>query len=517
MQRAGDTSAAGRHIAVVSLHGAVEHALWLGCHHLHADVKPSGNLHQLQRGFADALMASKQVEWAPPAQDTIAQLRDVRNSAQHSGVVPPTDHMAQFADGAAAYIDSVLAHAFDATLADLALALAVRDLEVRERLLAAERAAATDAASAFDGAISMFDLVLDQWRLRLAARVPGQAAIAPRAEQDAVSAGDVVEVLPFASRIDEWVWLKHAAAERRVGWDPSPEDAERALRFVVGWITRFETFQTGYPEGQVVAWRDSIEPPSTDDGGRARVLGVTCELLSDQLGNPRWAVVAQLADIPGRGRAGWGVDLVGCVGKAASLAGMAGQFSAVRLALDGSFRVEFAAGVNGALAAGILTDAVHQADERHVERETATEARARIREQETARWLRLIGPHGDVFCGAAIRDDMRADGEHLVVRLEFAGDQPVRDGLVAADALRNLSGLWAGSGVGWVHDGLDVETWVGEEFDSDEERESGLIRAAAAVRRHRGIVEEQERAFETFSREVEAVLDPDANRRAPRD
>jgi hypothetical protein len=502
--RAADPTEAGRHIAVVALDGAVEHALATACRHLGEEPKDTVRFEDL-KSLAGGLLRPR--GWNPVGLNAVNQLRKARNAAQHHALVPAADHMLDFAAGAEAYVDSVLGAAFDVRLADLHLALAIGDERYRNGLLAAERVLYVDAAESFDHCVSVFEAAREQWRSRRTGRVPMIAAPLATGD-DALSTEDVLDIFPFSPRLDEWVWLKHTIIERQVGRVPSVEEARRAIRFVVGWVSRFEIFEHGYPEGGVIAWRDGIEPPVTPGGGPPRIIWGASHLFNDGMGNAQWIAEVQLADIPERGRGEWGVDLPQCFVDAANERGLWFRQSAVRRSLDGSLTVQFPAGVDGTDVARALKRAVELADERHVARITHAAKRAALREQVQRRWTDLIAPNGDVFAAIDVRDDMRADGEHLIVSIRMVGQDQQRDGMVATDAVRNMSGLWAGSGAGWTRDAIDLETWVDDPHvdDDDATRAEGLERAADAVRRQRTIVEDLDREFLSFTEALQREL-----------
>src|SRR5690242_21139650 len=86
LRRVQDASETGRHLSVVALDGAVEHALWLACGHLGTQPKEQATFEQLREKLSGALAAQGRAPWRPAGTPRVLQLRRARNLAQHTAV-----------------------------------------------------------------------------------------------------------------------------------------------------------------------------------------------------------------------------------------------------------------------------------------------------------------------------------------------------------------------------------------------------------------------------------------------
>jgi hypothetical protein len=257
-RRVDDSSEAGRHQALIALDGACEHALWLAARQ--GGVRLKGD----QRAGVPALyraVVDQRRAWEPLGWAGVNQLHEARNTAQHAGVAPDREQLPGWRDAALAFIDSLCVAAFGTALANIVLASAVRDPELRAMLTDAERAV-EDAGQSFSASAMAFSVARERWRgQRLAAfAAPSPAGYEPilaseemlvinELTQAVQGLEDVLEVQPFAGDLGEYVWFRRALAERAsAGWMPNPQDARRALVFVAGWVVRWEIFTLGYPD-----------------------------------------------------------------------------------------------------------------------------------------------------------------------------------------------------------------------------------------------------------------------------
>lgn len=314
--RVDDISEVGRHQTLIALDGACEYALWLAARRggvrLRGDQR--AGLPALHRAIAEQRSTWKLVGWSG-----VNQMHEARNTAQHAGVAPDREQLPIWRDAAVAFIDSLSVAAFGMPLADVVLAIAVRDQELRTILTAAEHEV-NDTGRSFSASVTAFNLARGRWRAQrdaaLAARVAdGYQPILMSEEAHAINElteavhglADVLEVQPFVGDVGEYVWFRRALGERaEARWLPSPEDARRALVFVAGWVVRWEVFTLGYPDDQWEAHRESIAPPEIGDGAAIRIIGAQADLLQEAPGQPaRTLLFLQLANVPGRGRAPW--------------------------------------------------------------------------------------------------------------------------------------------------------------------------------------------------------------------
>jgi hypothetical protein len=317
VRRADDASEAGRHQALISLDGACEHALWLAARQ--AGIRLRGD----QRAGVPALhraVVEQRREWVLRGWSGVNQLHEARNTAQHAGVAPDREQFPGWRDAAVAFIDSLCREAFDTPLKDIVLASAVRDLELRAMLTEAEMSVASDTHQSFAASTMAFTAARDRWREQRVAAVSAPIAggfelILASEESQAIneltgavqSLENLLEMQPFAGDLSEYVWFRRALGERATaGWEPTENDARRALIFVAGWVVRWEIFDLGYPDDEWAAHREGIEPPQHGDGTTVTINGAQADLIPEATGQPaRTVLYLQLANVPARGRPPW--------------------------------------------------------------------------------------------------------------------------------------------------------------------------------------------------------------------
>lgn len=508
---ARDRSDPGRHLAVIALDGAVEYALWLVVNATGAPVRGDRPNWAELVNAVDARLDALGRTWGQTGRAGIDQLRRARNPAQHAGVSVDADQLADWAQAARAYVDDLLGAAFDLGLADLHLALAVDDLELRERLTRADVALdAGEAEIAFSLAWIAFELALGRWhetRHGVAVRVldaPHQVFPSTDAavQERLADLERLLDVSPFAADLGEYVALARSRVEQETtGWTPEETHALRALRFSVAWIVRWEVFARGYPSERWEAFREAVEPPSRG-GERPQLTDVSAYAVRTATGNPRWLLRAQVADVPERGRGDWGVDLVQCFVDAAGEQERP-ELRAQRLAFTGRagvLSIELDPDQDAVAVHAALRRAVELADQRYRARRADRATLERRRAAVAAAWTQLVS---DAAAGQLtlrrVVIEARADGSHFVVELDVVDGTDI-DRLGAAELLRSHGGWLAGAGV--VGETIAVEA----SDDADDERlRVGLAATATELRRRRAEASERSRRFERFAEHLASL------------
>ncbi len=406
-------------MALIALDGACEYALWLAAGVYGIALQGDrASLFDLYNKLEPRLRESD--GWQPRGWSAVKQLHRARNQAQHAAVVPDPGQLPLWCDAAWAFIDVLCGAAFGVALAEIVLADAVRDPELRAQLEQGEGALAEDSAGAFALVVAAFDQARERWR---AQRRPG--AFVPVVQERWLrrdpaadirdrlrDLDDFLEVQLFAGDAGEYVWLRRARDERQsAGWAPSGEDARRALLFVTGWIVRWEIFDRGYPVDDWEAHRESIQPPIVGDGEELQILGADTEFLAEVPGRAARCVLhMQLANVPGRGRRPWEALLRTALEDSAREAGRPGMFLDVAWWLFGWLRLHVELKSDPDVVADIVRGALQLAFERHRERLT-DDAR---REEERAR---LEVAFRDLVHSA--RSDLDPFGEVRVIKDEW--------------------------------------------------------------------------------------------------
>lgn len=449
-RRVDDISEAGRHQALIALDGACEYALWLA-------VRQAGvRLKRDQRAGVPTLhraVAEQRPVWALLGWPGVNQMHEARNAAQHAGVAPDREQLPAWRDAALAFIDSLCVAAFNSPVADIVLASAVRDPELRVMLTHAERTV-DDTRQSFSASAMAFNVARGRWRVqRLSAlAVPSPGGYEPiLASEEAFVINeltgavrgleDVLEVQPFAGDLSEYVWFRRALGERASsGWTPTAEDARRALVFVAGW--RWEIFTLGYHDDRWEAHREGIEPPRVGDGATITITGAQADLIPEASAQPaRTVLFLQLANVPGRGRPPWDAVLLQAITD-----GMRGirtaqdeaAFLQAHWYYSGVLSVRLKLGADAASVIDVLDRAVADASTRYAEHAVESAVKERKRE-ELEKWLR-----GLFTCAS---EELTIFGEPSVVRDEWIGTLgllafiPVRANMASGDPLESHYGL----------------------------------------------------------------------------
>lgn len=192
----------------------------------------------------------------------VRELHRARNNLQHHGVLPDAQHLPLWTAEADRFVHSLVAAAFGADLTVVRAAHAVVDQELRERLCEAEAAIDSgDFAVAVQTAKKALDAALNRFR-----SVSGGSSMSRfsndtfdefRTIERALKAlEEFVDVAYLATDPVDWLWLQRTENLSR-SQPVSRPDAERAVSFALGWILRFEAFQSRLPEREEIHY---VEP-----------------------------------------------------------------------------------------------------------------------------------------------------------------------------------------------------------------------------------------------------------------
>jgi hypothetical protein len=292
LAQAADTSAIGRHNAVIALDGVCENAMGIALDWLREKPK---------REFPDKLAQLDNLlsHWKVEGRQGVFTLHTARNQAQHHGVVPDAEELTRWATEADRFVRSLVPACFGRPLQDLHTADAVDDEELRTLLQEAEKALeAGDAAASFEASWNALERARRRWRTQR----ERQGRITPNAftqpfdrlggelRTSVARLDEYVEVSVFATDFGEYVWL---SAQRREAAPTTEEDGRRVLVFVLFWILRWESFNARFPEERWQLWWSEQRPP-TAGLGYAHVVEVSLENERPE----RLGLRFQLADIP---------------------------------------------------------------------------------------------------------------------------------------------------------------------------------------------------------------------------
>jgi hypothetical protein len=255
---ANDQTPTGRHVSVVFLDGVTELALHLAADELGINVTSRQGLEDVYGLVAGELGSG----WDRKSWKGVRELHRARNNLQHHGVLPDAQHLPLWAAEADRFVHSLVAAAFGADLTVVRAADAVVDQELCSRLREAEAAVdSRDFAVAVQTAKGALDVALDRFR-----SVTGGASISrfshdtfdefKKIDRALKALEEFVDVAYLATDPVDWLWLQRAENLSR-SQPVSRFDAERAISFALGWILRFEAFESRLPERQEILY---VEP-----------------------------------------------------------------------------------------------------------------------------------------------------------------------------------------------------------------------------------------------------------------
>ncbi|MDA0183179.1 hypothetical protein OJ997_22910 [Solirubrobacter phytolaccae] len=265
--RAGDRSVLGQHLAVVALDGVAELAMHLCAYEL--SLQPAREWLKLLKQLRDELGS----KWDGAGAQGADELHRSRNLVQHAGVLPHPDQLARWAADVERFVRGLTSAALGIDLAHATSGLAIKDTELRRLIDEAEGLLlAGDAPGAFALTCNALDAARRAWSSRGGSAddpFGGPFGRSPQFDEFRQANAafqevyDRLDVATFTSDLGEWIWLRQQLEESRKRSPPTAEDAQRALAFVVGWILRYESYVTRYPEERWRAWRDSQRAPTT--------------------------------------------------------------------------------------------------------------------------------------------------------------------------------------------------------------------------------------------------------------
>ncbi len=443
---AEDRSDWGRHVALVSLDGVVEYAMWLAV--LHRGLRDTR-----QMGFHDMLKKLSidlGDNWQPPRRG-IMQMHNARNEAQHGGVAPDRALMDGWTDEVTGFVQSLTAAAFGVALDDVLLADAIEDEELRIQVEAAERA--IDEANPEDGferAYGAFVAARRRWRDQQQDAYGRSAAVVPfEAVHDNPTerTNDYADVGVFASDLGEYHWLLSTRRYIKLGGPPTLEDARRALQFAYHWILRWQQFDARYPRERWRQYFDSLTPPTGGDGKTPEIAWV--RVLGTQMarGSEQNTVLVQIANVPEQGRGDWGQDFDGAIAAAAEQIGES-PYKLLRAERTRDWQLTLLA--DRELSPDKLSHwielTVAEATRLYTTRQRDSQQREQQAGEQAAAFRALFAQHSELFGAIHPSWLVRPNGAALVFEVDYHGTPWERDHVAAI--FRNRGGYLAATGVG---------------------------------------------------------------------
>ncbi len=166
IQRTNDSTPTGRMTAAVLMLSACEAAVYLGCDVLSINIEERKRFDDHYSELMAALKAngSFSANEQLPSWRHVTRLRHLRNSAVHQLITPDAERLRGLTSHVEAFISTLVERCFGIALQEVVASASIEDVEVRERLVEAERALAgghwTDAVLA---CMSAFDVSKSGW------------------------------------------------------------------------------------------------------------------------------------------------------------------------------------------------------------------------------------------------------------------------------------------------------------------------------------------------------------------
>lgn len=421
---AEDLSDHGSRIALVALDGAVEYAMWLTVQSAGLPLNERANFHETMK----TLINHHKGAWEQHGRRGVLQIHTARNVAQHGGAGPDPSLMAGWVEDADVFVTSLVAATYGVELGDVFLANAVRTSSLRERIESVEVAInAEDPDRAFGCAYQAFTETRELWREQQGDAYGYMALyssvdVDPRHRDPSERAVDYADVGVFTNDLGEYHWLITTQRMVAGGAPCTLQDARRALQFVYRWILRWQTFDARYPRERWQEHFDSQVPPTTGDDQPPTIVDV--EVLGTVQIGPQVLneIVLQIANIPERGRGGWGEGIPGALQRAREGVGL--QDTTVtpgETTPTGRFKFLADRGISETQLAECLKFTVAGATNNYLERRaklTRLEAEA---DRYAAEYAAVFAPHRDLFGDVYADKYLSSGGEFLAVRVPFDG------------------------------------------------------------------------------------------------
>jgi hypothetical protein len=497
-----------RHIALVALDGACEYAMRIAAHHCGISIKRDADFHACL-GALDQLGG----EWTRPGWRGVVELHSARNQAQHLGILSDPELMASWVQDARVFVGGLVQAAFRQSLADVMLADAVRNEDLRDLISRAEQSLhAGDAAAAVLLADSAFQQARRRWQER---RHEAAGSVALKYTPSGIpdpwtldGALDHLEVQVFAADMSRYTQLLTTRRHLDIG-GPEPDEAEarNALMFAFDWILRWEVFEVGYPVDRYSEYWLTVGPPTLDEHDSPRVAWVYPPIVAGNspAGEERYHLVVQLANLPERGRGSWGTDFLVALEQARVDLGIALQFVFYGIGHRGLLRIDVPAASDPDMVARLLNRAVDAATTLYEHREEQmTAARAES--------LRLAEAFSTAVQAASTGRDVFGDVEVSPELVDRGIRYRVRLPLISANARdANLAfGVFAGRGGALAGPSYEDDRVVFDSFPLEGdalERLQGAVRDAEdIIRHHRRADAEAELRRQEYARRIEDVL-----------
>lgn len=312
LARVADQSALGRHTAIILLDGACEQALGIAADVCGVDIG---------RTFPDTCMNLRRhlgASWLADGWPGVRTAHRARNEAQHHGIVPDAQQLQLWSADALRFVRGLIGATHDLNLDEVALADAISDSELSTRLADAE-CSLQDGRAPESVAASRAALQLARERWQAQRTLAGQTKLSPAIQLDNLTSpivtdqlgrlDDVLEVLPFASDIGEYLWFRTLPDSPPPAPQATVEQASRALSFVFSWIIRWEAFSARYDAAERRNWFQELRPPRSDHPELGiRVTDIRVAPIVQHVGqdpHPAISVTFQVVDAPADDFDGW--------------------------------------------------------------------------------------------------------------------------------------------------------------------------------------------------------------------
>ena len=264
--RAQNSTAVGRHAALVLLDGACELALTHAADNLGISRQRKG-LETIYEEVQQHILPSGAIEGWPG----VRQMHRARNAAQHEGILPDATQLDRWVGDSERFLSNLVGTVFRARFERGCTALTCSprrscgrsSLRLRpflRQVMPRAQSRRVLRRSTLHGASGVNRADLTDWESRGGAcRTPFRAC--KRSSSPCDSSTTSLRCSRFAPDMGEYLWLTNL--RDRTGPAPTVAEAQRALVFAFEWTLRWEAFSARYDAGAVQQWRRELRPPPT--------------------------------------------------------------------------------------------------------------------------------------------------------------------------------------------------------------------------------------------------------------
>jgi hypothetical protein len=286
-------------MAVVLLDAVNERATHFAATYLNLTIPNRAGFEQLMEIIKGELGGG----WVTGTWPDIRRLHRTRNLVQHEGLEVDQKNISIWASSTLSYTRSLVSAVWDTDINEVTLARAVRNSEIRNLLEIGERKYRDGLpAESVKASSEAFRTAYKMWKKHYRRRIPFHSKPSTfnvvdeksfkYLEKEISEVNETSLAISLAGDPGEYVWFRNLVADDRDIAVATADEAQRALGFVFGWVTRWEAFQESFiPDRRVEREREKRRVRESDRP--ARVCDVRVEEARE-----KFRLIIELEDVP---------------------------------------------------------------------------------------------------------------------------------------------------------------------------------------------------------------------------